>query len=290
MHQRATKYPTTKIHNYKLTVQAFRGIFNRLKNSTLEERRKISGLSSDRADIIIAGAAIINALFEVTESKQLITSGCGLREGLFYDYYSKERGIPLIAEDILARSTDNILNLYTPDLTHSHHITNLALTMFDAWKPLHGLGKNCRRLLKTAALLHDIGITINFYSHARHSAYMIQNAKLFGLTHKEQLLTSAVAGWHNGISKSYFSRDPLYMTMLTENNWQTVSRLALLLALAESLDYTQTGILSITRAGINNEGAFLELKEHGNPVIELHQIRAHLNGSLKLSANHCILK
>ena len=97
MHQRATKYPTTKIHNYKLTVQAFRGIFNRLKNSTLEERRKISGLSSDRADIIIAGAAIINALFEVTGSKQLITSGCGLREGLFYDYYSKERGIPLIA-------------------------------------------------------------------------------------------------------------------------------------------------------------------------------------------------
>ena len=126
--------------------------------------------------------------------------------------------------------------------------------MFDAWKPLHRLGKNCRRLLKTAALLHDIGITINFYSHARHSAYMIQNAKLFGLTHKEQLLASAVAGWHNGISKSYFSRDPLYMTMLTENNWQTVSRLALLLALAESLDYTQTGILSITRAGINNEG------------------------------------
>lgn len=281
MHQRATKYPTTKIHNYKLTVQAFRGIFNRLKNSTLEERRKISGLSSDRADIIIAGAAIINALFEVTGSKQLITSGCGLREGLFYDYYSKERNIPLIAEDILARSTDNILNLYTPDLTHSHHITNLALAMFDAWKPLHGLGKNCRRLLKTAALLHDIGITINFYSHARHSAYMIQNAKLFGLTHKEQLLASAVAGWHNGISKSYFSRDPLYMTMLTENNWQTVSRLALLLALAESLDYTQTGILSITRAGINNEGAFLELKEHGNPVIELHQIRAHLKWFFK---------
>lgn len=71
------------------------------------------------------------------------------------------------------------------------------------------------------------------------------------------------------------------MTMLTENNWQTVSRLALLLALAESLDYTQTGILSITRAGINNEGAFLELKEHGNPVIELHQIRAHLKWFFK---------
>lgn len=71
MHQRATKYPTTKIHNYKLTVQAFRGIFNRLKNSTLEERRKISGLSSDRADIIIAGAAIINALLKLPAASSL---------------------------------------------------------------------------------------------------------------------------------------------------------------------------------------------------------------------------
>ena len=33
---------------------------------------------------------------------------------------------------------------------------------------------------------------------------MIQNAKLFGLTHKEQIITSAVAGWHNGVSKNYF--------------------------------------------------------------------------------------
>lgn len=276
IHQRATKYPTTKIHNYKLTVQAFRGIFNRLKNTTLDERKKISGLSSERADIIIAGSAIINALFEVTGSKQLITSGCGLREGLFFDYYSKERNIPLIAEDILERSTENILNLYTPDATHSKHVTQLALQMFDSWKPVHGLGKNCRRLLKTAALLHDVGITINFYSHARHSAYMIQNAKLFGLTHKEQLIASAIAGWHNGVSKSYFFRDQLFKSMLTENNWQTVNKLALLLALAESLDYTQSSLLSIESATAGKNGANLLLRAEGVPAIEMHQIKTHL--------------
>ena len=276
MHQRATRYPTTKIHNYKLTVQAFRGIFNRLKGSTLEERKKISGLSSDRADIIFAGAAIINALFEVTGSKQLITSGCGLREGLFFDYYSKERNIPLIADDILARSTENILNLYTPDVTHSKHVTELALQMFDSWKQLHGLGKSCRRLLKTAALLHDIGITINFYSHARHGAYMIQNAKLFGLTHKEQLVTSAIAGWHNGVSKSYFFRDQLFTSMLTPKNWDTVNKLALILALAESLDYTQSSLLQIKSATVNKTGANLLLHADGIPTIEMHQIRIHL--------------
>ncbi|PWM79705.1 MAG: hypothetical protein DBY32_02260 [Phascolarctobacterium sp.] len=276
IHQRASGYPTTKIHNYKLTVQAFRGILNRLKNTTLEERRKISGLSSERADIIIAGASIINALFEVTGSKQLITSGCGLREGLFFDYHSKETGIPLIAEDILERSTEKILTLYTPDPTHSRHITDLALQMFDSWHALHRLNKNFRRLLKTASLLHDIGITINFYSHARHSAYMIQNAQLFGLTHKEQLMTSAVAGWHNGVSKSYFYRDQLFQTMLTENNWQAVNKLALILALAESLDYTQSSLLAIKRAGADKNGAYLTLTASGNAAIEMHQIRTHL--------------
>lgn len=95
-----------------------------------------------------------------------------------------------------------MLNLYEPDQQHSRHITHLVLSMFDGWSELHGLRKNYRRLLETAALLHDIGITINFYSHARHSAYMILNAKLFGLTHKEQVITAAIAGWHNGVSKT----------------------------------------------------------------------------------------
>ena len=85
----------------------------------------------------------------------------------------------------------------------------LALSMFDGWHGLHGLGKQYKKLLKTAALLHDIGITINYYSHARHSSYMILNAKIFGLTHAEQMLCAVIAGWHNGIAKRYFKKSRL---------------------------------------------------------------------------------
>ena len=67
--------------------------------------------------------------------------------------------MPLIAPDILDRSTQNILTLYTPDTTHSKHITELALTMFDAWKDYISWTRIIESLLKTAALLHDIGIT-----------------------------------------------------------------------------------------------------------------------------------
>lgn len=274
--QRSKKYPATKIHNYSYTTQTYREFFNNLRNTTLEQRKKISGLSSERSDIILAGSSIINCLFDATGAKRLITSGCGLREGLFYDYYSKANHVPLIAKDILAMSRENMLNLYEKtDTSHARHITELALAMFDGWSQLHGLRKNYRRLLETAALLHDIGITINFYSHARHSAYMIQNAKLFGLTHKEQIITAAIAGWHNGVSKNYF-KDRFYKEMLTESNWKTINKLALMLALAESLDYTETKQINVIEPGMSKKNATLKLFAHGIPSIEMHQIQEHL--------------
>ena len=274
--QRAKKYPATKIHNYAYPVQTFRSFFNKLRLTNLEQRKKISGLSSERSDIILAGSTIISCLLEATGAKKLITSGCGLREGLFYDYYSKSNNVPLIAKNILERSRENTLRLFESDTGHARHITKLALAMFDGWMELHKVRKSYRRLLETAALLHDIGITINFYSHARHSAYMIQNAKLFGLTHKEQIITSAVAGWHNGVSKNYF-KSRFYKDMLTESNWKLINKLSLLLALAESLDYSEMRMVHTLTPSFNKKNALLTLHAEHYPTIEMHQLKDHLS-------------
>lgn len=274
--QRAKKYPATKIHNYSYPIQNFRSFFNKLCLTNLEQRKKISGLSTERSDIILAGSSIISCLLEATGAKKLITSGCGLREGLFYDYYSKSNNVPLIAKNILERSRENTLRLFESDTAHARHITKLALAMFDGWMELHKVRKSYRRLLETAALLHDIGITINFYSHARHSAYMIQNAKLFGLTHKEQIITSAIAGWHNGISKNYF-KSRFYKEMLTENNWKLINKLSLLLALAESLDYSEMRMVHTLTPSFNKKNALLTLHAEHYPTIEMHQLKDHLS-------------
>ena len=274
--QRAKKYPATKIHNYAYPVQTFRSFFIYFFLTNWDQRKKISGLSTERSDIILAGSSIISCLLEATGAKKLITSGCGLREGLFYDYYSKSNNVPLIAKNILERSRENTLRLFESDTGHAHHITKLALAMFDGWMELHKVRKSYRRLLETAALLHDIGITINFYSHARHSAYMIQNAKLFGLTHKEQIISSAIAGWHNGVSKNYF-KSRFYKEMLTESNWKLINKLALLLALAESLDYSEMRMVHTLTPSFNKKNAVLTIHAEHMPTIEMHQLQDHLS-------------
>ncbi len=275
MIQRTRNYPSTRIHNYIFSAQSFRLLFKKLRNTSLEERKTIPGLSAERADIILAGASIINCLLTRTGSRRIITSGCGLREGLFYDYYAKSNNVPLIADDILEASTLNTLRLFSLNIRHNEHVTGLALSMFDGWHGLHGLGKQHRKLLKTAALLHDIGININYYSHARHSSYMILNAKIFGLTHSEQMQCAVIAAWHNGISKRYF-KDHAYRLLLTEKDWENAGKMALLLTLAESLDYSESGTVRSVTPLSDGQRATLVVHADADPSIELHQLEANL--------------
>ena len=274
MIQRSRNYPSSRIHNYIFSAQSFRLLFKQLCGTTLEERKIFPGLSEERADIILAGASIINCLLDRTNSKRIITSGCGLREGLFYDYYAKTNHVPLIADDILEESTQNVLRLFSVNIEHNRHVAALALSMFDGWHALHGLGKQYRKLLKTAALLHDIGITINYYSHARHSAYMILNAKIFGLTHAEQMLCAVIAGWHNGIARRYF-KNHAYRPLLSEKEWETAGKLALFLALAESLDYSESNTVTAIIPGTDRTAAMLEIHTAENASIEMQQLKAH---------------
>ena len=95
--QKKNKYPASKIHNFQFTSQAFRTTFKFLRETSLEQRRKISGLGTDRADLILAGASVIQCLLEATGGKKIIVSGCGIREGLFLDYYAKKEKTPVIA-------------------------------------------------------------------------------------------------------------------------------------------------------------------------------------------------
>jgi len=270
--QKRVKYYTPKIHNYQFTIRDFKATYKYIKGTTLAERKQISGLAVDRADIIIAGSAIINALADKTKAKRFIVSGCGLREGIFDKYRSRILKRPVITPDILTTSTDDLMHLYSPDIEHSTLVSDYALMLFDAWKNIHNIDESWRPLLRTAALLHDIGIRINYYSHARHSGYMIENSGLFGVDHLKIVYAAIMAAWHNGVSRSYM-RSKQYKVLLSETTIAALSRCALLIAIGEALDYTQTSTLTKVAARHSKNGAILNITAPTTPTIELHQLK-----------------
>jgi exopolyphosphatase/guanosine-5'-triphosphate,3'-diphosphate pyrophosphatase len=273
MDQKRKNYPFNRVHNYRLGDISLKDLWQTLISTDLKRRAKFPGLSSERADIIVAGSTIVKCLFDITQANRLIVSGCGVREGLFLQYYLSRTNRPGIIDDVLLHSTRNMLMFYKGDFPHASHVANLALAMFDGWQELHNLDQRDRTLLQVASLLHDIGITINYYDHPRHSAYLVENARLFGLTHREQMLAAVVAGWHNSPATKYM-RNRLYSEFLDETDWQKARKMALLLALAERLDITQMQLINKVVADYNGSVASLTLTTAAQGAsIELQEVQ-----------------
>lgn len=273
--QKQLKYFTSKLHNFQFPAQDFRDWYKTLQGIPPEERRNIPGISEDRADVILAGASIINGLADKTKTRQFIISGCGLREGLFARFIHQQfPQKPLVTPDILKSSLENNLHLYAPDEPHARLVARIAGELFSGWHSLHHLEtEKWMKPLQTAALLHDAGVRINFYNHTRHSGYLIENCRLFGLNHMDIVFSSIIAAWHHGVSRSYLKDKP-YRKLLSEEDIQNLSTASLLLALAECLDYTQSGLVTDVRAEVSEGSAMLTVSASGEPVVELHQLNA----------------
>jgi exopolyphosphatase/guanosine-5'-triphosphate,3'-diphosphate pyrophosphatase len=251
MDQRATSYPIPKLHNYILPYNRFEELYELVSSKNYTNRKKISGLSSERADIIVAGAAVIDCLLDLTGNHDLTISGCGLREGLFFEYYRSYCGHEGIwIKDILEFSTTNFLGtLDKINESHIEQVMHVACRLFDLLQGIHGYGQRERRLLETAARLHDVGKVINYYDHARHSAFMIGHAPLYGMTHKEQIITAFIAGFHHGISNKTY-RSYRYSHFPDSDDWIMIRRLSTLLALAEASDVTYEHIVKDVSATV----------------------------------------
>jgi exopolyphosphatase / guanosine-5'-triphosphate,3'-diphosphate pyrophosphatase len=92
--QSRKNYPFSKVHNYRMGPIALEDLFRLITGANLVQRRRISGLSSERGDIIIAGISVVKRLFDRIRASHLIISGCGVREGLFFRHYRSHEGLP----------------------------------------------------------------------------------------------------------------------------------------------------------------------------------------------------
>lgn len=248
IHQRQNDYPIPKIHHYQMQPIEIHRLTDFLCKKNYAERCKISGLSPERADIICAGALIIRTLLHYANAEKLIISGCGLREGLFFHYYQQHfRNAGDIAENMLSQSIANYrATLPLDNDPQMEYITRMALAMYDGLQPLHRLPLRARDLLETACRLHDTGMLINYYSHAKHSAYIIANAPIYGLTHREQAICALIAGFQDGISNK-LTRFSNYVRLLSGDDLESVKELSLLLALAKAFDRTyDQSVVSLT--------------------------------------------
>ncbi|USS84855.1 Ppx/GppA family phosphatase [Fructilactobacillus myrtifloralis] len=75
-----------EIQNYQLTRKQVDQTMRELLSKPLAKRQLINGLESDRADVIIGGLLNLTAVMDFIDSKRVIFSDGGVREGVINEY------------------------------------------------------------------------------------------------------------------------------------------------------------------------------------------------------------
>jgi exopolyphosphatase/guanosine-5'-triphosphate,3'-diphosphate pyrophosphatase len=78
------EFNADKIHHFVLTKEALSNQLSLYRSRTIDERRKIPGLFRNRADVILAGGAILYFAMEESKCPSVLISCHGIRYGLLY--------------------------------------------------------------------------------------------------------------------------------------------------------------------------------------------------------------
>lgn len=288
INRRYRKYPLELIHNYTIGIKDLQDIYQDLKNRDLEERKKVPGLSKERADIIIGGMAIIEGLSNFTKAKELVAGGNGLREGLFYNYLLGKKGLEMV-EDVLEHSLENFMLLYDIRKSHAQHVYKLVLSLYDQLQQLHKLGQAERKLLRVCALLHDCGISINYYNHSKHTFYLLLNSRLNGFSHRELVMAAFICTLHDEeeLKKKQLSQ---YKDLLSEKDYQIIYQLGILLRIGTSLDRSATGIVETVHCQIRDKTVEIETVANSSADLEIYQATRSAEAFRKVYEKQLLIK
>lgn len=230
------------------------------------EISKINGIDESRADILLAGALIIEFAINFLEIKDITLSSYALREGIVFDTVQKRNSIEQYhhLSDLRYQTVQNVCFKYNVDMKHARHVKKICIDLFNDLHPLHNLGYRELELLEAAAYLHDVGFHISHDSHHKHSYYIIKNCMMPGFTNNETELLANIARYHR---KSHPKKKHANYSSLSDYSKNVIWTLSAILRIAEGIDRRQNQCVGGVRAFFDDFSIDIELIQKSKDII-----------------------
>lgn len=258
-----------EVRNLRVPAKAIRKVRKLVCGLPLERRLHIAALDPRRADLVVAGAVLLDALLKRLGAKDITLCDLALREGLVLDFIHRNRKhIRQVDEvpDVRRRSALELAERSGWEMDHSQQVARLALALFDGLRGVHGLGDREREWLEYAALLHDVGNHISYEKHHRHSYYLIKNGDLRGFEPAEIETIALVARYHR---RAEPRRGHQGYGDLPGGLRRTVRVLGAILRLSESLDRSRHSMIGGLTVNTGADTIALELDGRGDAELEV---------------------
>ncbi|MGS2719465.1 Ppx/GppA phosphatase family protein [Paraglaciecola aestuariivivens] len=143
---------------------------------------EIEGLTEARRAIFPSGLAILIALFEQLNIQEMQISGGALREGLIYGMLDNMK-----QNDRRSQTLEQFIERFHIEAEHADRVKSVALNLYKQVKRQVPMGKvDSEAMLLSAAMLHEIGLHIEYKQYHKHGAYILNYLPMVGFTEQQR--------------------------------------------------------------------------------------------------------
>ena len=183
-------YPLNKVHGFECDAFYFSKHIDKILEADNQELQEL-GIEKSRFDIIKPGALILQRVFKKLSIKHTITSGAGVREGVYLSdlLRNSKNKFP----QNFNTSVRYIIDAHIQDKHYANQLTSLSKSLFDMSYEHIGIDVKYRYELAIASKLYPSGSRIHFFSQNRHTYYLIKSALEYGFNHSQIMLIATLA-------------------------------------------------------------------------------------------------
>jgi exopolyphosphatase/guanosine-5'-triphosphate,3'-diphosphate pyrophosphatase len=234
------------LNGFQITLPELQDWVKKLRKMTYAERLALPEMSARRAEIIVAGAVILQETMEMLGVETVTICERALREGVVVDWMLTHGLIEdrmQFQSSVRERNVLNTAQKYSVPIDRGDRIARFALDLFEATQGhLHDWGNPERELLWAAAMLHNCGHFISHSSHHKHSYYLIRHGELLGYTETEIEVIANIARYHRkSLPKKKHDN---YKNLPTKYHRHLVAHLSAMLRVAVALDRRGIGAIA----------------------------------------------
>ncbi len=154
-------------------------------------------------------------------------------------------------------SAEELLKKFSNDSSHPFEVRRIAMMIFDeVCEKVFEMPEQDRKILESAAILHDIGYYVDSKSHNKHSQQMVLEHGVSGFDLRETRFISCICRYHRGGLPDK-EKHEIYCE-LDKKDRKTIKRLGGILRLADGLDRAHLSLIKKITVNYDDENNIVE--------------------------------
>jgi len=183
------KYPLDNIHAFSYSIKEHKEYFNNISQASSSFLPYLY-LSKGRFDTIREGTLIWENILKKINAKKVITSGVGVREGVFLHHFLQKNNLSF--PETINPSMESILDRFSTNYIKTKERQINTIKLFELFVNKKDLNKKYQKELLYAIQLSPIGYRFNIYQSFQHSFYVTMREFNYAISHKELLLIAMI--------------------------------------------------------------------------------------------------